>query len=509
MVVATMPWLSGSTRFHLFHHDKLPPATLGILAFEAAKTMSRLVSLYKSLTDEEIFKLRKETMKSKGVAYLNSKDQGFLLNLACAERLEDLHLAAVTVSRLGQKSSDFGLNRFDLVYADLRIGMVDVRKLEFGTKNIEKLIDKMEKLIAATAKLYAALESLTELEVSEKKVQRWKKNLGPKHSSQANIEYFNDKISYQRKQVQHYKEVSLWNQTFDKSIGLMARIVCIVYARICVVFGPYISGFPSLSTKNVRSGLSLSLENSSCLLEHRELYRNNFLLIDQKEKFQERASKSGPIPKSGLTRFMRGEPTSKSGPIPSTSKVGFPSGEPNDSGIAGMGTTHNNSVFRLAPPSTVGGAGLSQRYANVVLFAERCFHAPATIGEDAREALYEMLPTTLKTMVRAKLRDNWLREEEEDESDGGHCLAEGWRDAMEEIMDWLSPLAHDTVRWQTERNLEKQRFDTKPTVLLLQTLHYSDLEKTEAAIVEVLVGLSCVYRYEKRRRNVSREVRRR
>lgn len=77
--------------------------------------------------------------------------------------------------------------------------------------------------------------------------------------------------------------------------------------------------------------------------------------------------------------------------------------------------------------------------------------------------------------------------------------AEGWRDALEAIMGWLAPIAHDTARWQSERTLEKQNFDSKPTVLLIQTLHYSDMEKTEAAIVEVLVGLSCIFRYEKRR----------
>ncbi|KAJ7950274.1 putative Avr9/Cf-9 rapidly elicited protein [Quillaja saponaria] len=447
-----MDWLSRATHHHLFHRDKPSPesATLGILAFETAKTMSRLVSLYKSLTDEEIVKLRKQTMRSKGVHYLNSNDQVLLLNLACAERLEDVDLASATVSHLGQKCSDFALNSFDLVYTDLKLGIIDIRKLDFGTRNIKKIIDKMEKLIASTATLYSALESLKELELSEKKIQRLSKNLG---SSQPNLEYFNHKIAYQRKLVQHYKEVSLWNQTFDKSVGLMARIVCVVYARICFVFGPYISG-------------------------------TNYLLIDQKEKIRERAYKSGPISK-----------TRKTGLIGCTSCYDF---------------GKNNRVFRMVPPSTVGGAGLSLRYANVVLFAERFLHAPATVGDDARGALYEMLPAKLKAMVRAKLRNNNLLKAEEkesgDESGDGHFLAEGWRDAMEEIMDWLSPLAHDTVKWQTERNPEKKKFESKTSILLLQTLHYSDLEKTEAAIVEVLVGLSCVYRYEKRRRYVGRDL---
>ncbi|KAH0720859.1 hypothetical protein KY290_005877 [Solanum tuberosum] len=70
---------------------------MGILSFETAKIMSRLLCLYKSLSESEISNLKTE-MKSGGVSYLNSKDEGFLLSLACAERLEDLDKAAAAVA---------------------------------------------------------------------------------------------------------------------------------------------------------------------------------------------------------------------------------------------------------------------------------------------------------------------------------------------------------------------------------------------------------------------------
>ena len=99
-------------------------------------------------------------MRSKGVTYLNSKDEGFLLNLACSKRLEDLNQAAITVSRLGQKCSDFGLNRFDIIYNDLKHRIIDLGKLEFGTKNVHKIIERMEKSIYSTPNLHAGLENL-------------------------------------------------------------------------------------------------------------------------------------------------------------------------------------------------------------------------------------------------------------------------------------------------------------------------------------------------------------
>ncbi|XP_054782535.1 uncharacterized protein LOC129289793 [Prosopis cineraria] len=447
-------------RYYFFHH-KPPAATLEILAFDTANTMRRLVSLYNSLTDAEILKLCNHTINSKGVVYLNSEQECFLLNLACAERLGELDIAAASVSQLGRKCSDAGLNQFDFVYADLKAGMINTRKLQFGSRSVLKSVEKMEKLVSATGKLHDAMVSLADMEASEKKVQHWKalgcKNFG--YKNQVSVENLCDQIAFQRKQVRHYKEVSLWNQTFDRTVRLMVRIVFIIYARICSVFEPYISGLP----KNDQN-----LDDCYCLLEHRELYQNNCCLTN-------RVSKSGPISK-----------TNKSGPIQFA---------PVEDEIA-----RNNRVWMMAPPSTVGGSGLSFRYASVIMFAERCLHSPGTIGESDREALYEMLPERLKEKVRKKMRGQWLKGEEWEKGGDGRSPAEGWREAVEEIMKWLMPVARDTTRWQAERSMEKQRHDSKPTTLLLQTLHYSDLDKAEAAIVEVLVGLSFIFKYQKRRR---------
>lgn len=472
--------------------------TLGILSFETATTMSSLLCLYHSLTDDEVNRLRKETMRSKGVSYLNSIDEGFLLYLACWERLEDLNQAAVTVFRLGQKCSDFGINRFDLVYDGLKQGVIDLKELEFGSRKVQKVLNKMEKFVSTTSNLYMAWESLVEMELSEKKIEKWKHNLDAKQFAKTNQNYqlLHEKITNQRKEVQRYKEISLWSQTFDKSVGLMARMICVVYSRICTVFAPCISG-PPLPSKCVRIPIHellnrQRLEVDYCLLSDRKFHQKNSSTQDYKY------FKSDPIiPKLPEEEHIR---------FPSQNRI-----SPEDIGFAlPVPTTHNisltiseigrnNRVLRSASPSTVGGSGLTLRYANMILFAERCLHSPATIGEDAREALYEMLPATLREKVKEKLKRHCGRKEEIDEIDGDD-LAKGWKEALEEMMDWLGPMAHDTMMWVTERNVErKKKMEVEPNVLLLQTLHYSDLEKTEAAIVEVLVGLSCICRLQRRR----------
>ncbi|KAL4381477.1 hypothetical protein HN51_005089 [Arachis hypogaea] len=490
---ATMSTCQGANLCFLFFREEEPPPsdTLGVLAFDTAKTMCRLVSLYKSLSDVEILKLRRHVIRSKGVTYLNSQQECFLLNLACAERLEDLDHAAATMSRLCTNCTDTGHKSFEVVYANMKSSGagLDARKLEYGTKNVEKVIEKMERLVSTTRNLYTAMESLSEMELSEKKIQRWR-SLRSNHGLTVKVECFDDRIEYHRRQVQHYKQVSLWNQTYDKVVGLMSCIICIVYARICCVFRSLIIA----GGRNRRN-----LENYYCLLIHRELYMSNVNIynnMDERFKRRRKQQKNNPclaFKKISAIKFPNRHVPSRAATTNGGGGGGGGNGKNNKTILA-----KNNKVLRLAPPTTVGGSGLSQRYANIILFMDRCMHAPVAIGEEARVALYEMLPERLKMKLKVKLRKQRMEWENCEKGTDSHLkVAAQWRDTVEEVMDWLSPLANDTVRWQTERHLEKQKYDMKPTVLLLQTLHYSDLEKVEEAIVDVLVGLSCIYWYQK------------
>ncbi|XP_030529038.1 protein PSK SIMULATOR 1-like [Rhodamnia argentea] len=505
MGVATMSSLPGLSKttttskaavssggFHLFRvraDIKPRPMVLGILAFDAAKTMSRLVALYKSLTDAEFARLRKEIIRSEGVAYLNSRDECLLINLACAERLEDLEGAADAVSRLCVRCSDRILSRFDLVYADLKHGLMDIGKLDYGSRKANRNVQKIEKYLSKTASLYSALESLAEMETSERKLKQWKKSFTANQLQKTNFDLFESKITFQRKQVRSLKDVSLWNKTFDKVVGLMANLVCVVYARICVLFGPYISDLPS------------AIKRKQQQQHHIRVHPEIFAPITYRGESHHSISNSGPITstskKSVLPKFYSRELNLSMLPWPDEASLqaGLMLGNSCVSQESSGGNVRrNNVVFHSAALTTVGGAGLALRYANVIMMAERFLQGPGSMGDDARGQVYEMLPAQLREKVRAKLRG--LRS---GGRGGGREMAEGWREAVERMMGWLGPMAEDTMRWQAERNMEKQRpgsLDAKGRVLLIQTLHFADLEKTEAAIVEVLVGLSCIYRYE-------------
>lgn len=483
MVVAlrNMGWLSEisnrkdhqgeNLKRYLAKEETKKSSKLGILSFETAKTMSMLVSLYRSLSDKEISRVKNEVLGSEGIAYLNSTDENFLWSLACAEKLEDLDKAATVVTRFNQKCGDPSLNHYDIIYSDLKLGTIDVRKLEYGSRHTEKMVEKMEKLIGATSALYSAVEGLTELEVSEKKLKQWKE-CSPKQLGNANMDLFYQKLDQQRKEVRHYREISLWSQTFDKSIELMARTVCVVYARICAVFAS--NNIPVIPPVSSRSSHQSQGSIARFQLESRKIIKK----VKVKEQ---NYSRSGPIPiitsKPNLVRFH-----SQKFPIIDVQEYhGFGTGD----------AKKINRVFHAAGPSTVGGSGLALRYANLIVFMEKHLNSAEPIDSGTRLYLYQMLPENLKSLVKSKLSKKMKDCTGQDE-----LLAEGWRVALKEIFRWLAPIAHNTIQWQMDRNPEKMKFELKPAVLLFQTLHFSDKEKTEAAIVEVLVALSCIFRYE-------------
>ncbi|GMJ03132.1 hypothetical protein like AT3G23160 [Hibiscus trionum] len=479
----------------MFLHDKAKASspTLQILAFEAAKNMSRLISLYKSLTDEEFSKLRTGPVRSPGVAFLNSSDENYLLGLAGKEKLEDLNEIASVVSRLSKSCVDEKLTRFEAAYQNMKQGIIDISNLDFNSRNAWKIIEKMEKYANNTSMLYTALTGLDELELSEKRMQRLNRSASgsPRNlSDKTTIENLYEKISFQRKQVRHFKQVSLWNKTFDKSVALMARTICTVYARICVVFRPYVPSLLSTTTTaNSRSFKRLGVSHSKAF--HVKVYpeADYCQIVKETNNMKKlKPSKSSPILR-GASRMKRGTARFVSSELsPLSQGLAFLL-----SGVTKASTVKDNINQRLiqsAPPNTVGAAGLTFCYADIIITAETYFYSTKNITDAARKQMFEMLPTNLKQSLRGQR--NKIEH-------GNQGLAEGLKDSLEKIIGWLAPVAHDTLSWQQERNLEQQKFDSKPTVLLFQTLHFSDLEKTEAAIVEVLVGLSCIYKYQNRR----------
>ncbi|KAL6503496.1 hypothetical protein OROGR_025419 [Orobanche gracilis] len=494
--------------------------TLGILSFEVANVMSRIINLHKSLTEHGMLKLKNEILKSEGIKTLVSNDEKQLLELALVEKLDDLNGIATVVSRLGKKCTIPALQGFEHVYGDIISGDIDTKELGFLVKDMEGMVKKMERYVNHTTSLYREMEVMNEHELAVKKFQQNRHEESRKASEQ--------KLICQKQTVNHLKDVSLWNLMYDKVVELLARTVCTVYARVNIVFGD----------GHLR-------ESSLCVMQEPG---QKLGPVDVVSKGQQKTS-FGPFvnegvgkrnnsfrPKTGLERSEGGlfGPEDFNfacgiGPgrlfmecltlSSSASKVDDDDDGHRHSIVISRKCINADTLFGIflcpdksdhlneesrrnkmlksrllvfALPKTVGGSALALHYANVIIIVEKLLRYPHLIGDEARDDLYHMLPTSLRKILKTKLKSYIKNLAIFD----AH-LAHDWKERLDVMLKWMTPLAHNMIKWQSERNIEHhQQFFARTNVLLVQTLYFADREKTEETICELLVGLNYICRYE-------------
>ncbi|XP_058770706.1 protein PSK SIMULATOR 3-like [Vicia villosa] len=428
---------------------------VAVLAFEIAGVMSKLLHLYHSLSDATIVRIRNDAVTLEGVRKIISNDESFLLGLACAEFTEALRVVANSVTRLSQRCEDHNLRDFHRAFLEFADSGRDTNGWVLsGPKEIEAKFRKMERYVMLTAALHREMEELSVLESGFRKAL----NLNHHHhhrrnsSSEVNegslgvgkeqkIYELQQKICWQKQEVKDLKDRCLWSRSFDGVVLLLVRFCFTVLARIKVVFGighsvPCLS--PSLSTS---ATVYPSDQNSNSCHE----FVSGSLEISELEEIKERF---------------------------------------------GSGFFESNSKLLKPPPSTLGASALALHYANLIIVLEKMIKTPHLIGLDARDDLYGMLPSSIRSGLRTRLKGI------------GFCasdpvLAGEWKDALGRILGWLSPLAHNMIKWQSERSFEQHNLVPKTNVLLLQTLFFANKQKTEAAITELLVGLNYIWRFER------------
>ncbi|KAB1208164.1 hypothetical protein CJ030_MR6G019790 [Morella rubra] len=404
---------------------------VGVLAFEISGLMSKLLHLWQSLSDKNIVRLRNETISLEGVHKIVSSDEAFLLGLACAELAENLRLVAKSVCRISKKCEDPTLRCFGRWFEEFANSGRDPHGWVLSWKEMEARIKKMERYVTVTATLHREMDELSILESGLRKSFKCKE-------TEASICDLQQKIFWQRQEVKYQKERSLWNRSFDTVVSMLARSIFTTLARIKIVFG--IGQCPQSLTRSLSASATVHPSDhspSSCTFV------------------------SGPLMKLEENKDLAGE------------------------------FFESNSKLLKPPATTLGAAALSLHYANLIIVMEKMIKSPQLVGVDARDDLYAMLPSSIRSLLRARLKGSVGFSA----SDPG--LAAEWKEALGRILGWLSPLAHNMIKWQNERSFEQQNLVPKTNVLLLQTLLFANKEKTEAAITELLVGLNYIWRFER------------
>ncbi|CAA6660742.1 unnamed protein product [Spirodela intermedia] len=483
-----------------------------------------------------------------GVQKLVSDDRGFLFALALSEMLEALGATSRAAALLARRCSIPVLRRLEQVLPDIVT----------PTKKMERKVRKMERLAAATVHLYQEMEVLAEMEQSLRRAQANTSSSLSGFSQGVSLIDLGQKVAWQRQEVKALRDQSLWNRSYDYIVRLVARALFTVVVRINLVFGFHRiahdlgkeAGDPNCLP---RSYSEAGRPRSSSLQADRRSTADADLSFcsgplegSWRKSGSIAAAESGPI---GGAKGAAGEkrpgakhlpplPGGKSSTRTRWSLSGGAFGgcmlsgkdspvlpgslkplagllNPRSEKAAGGGGGGGGSQFRrsnllgcacvslslfdskwklVCTPSTLGASALALRFANIIIVIEKLAEYPHLIGPEARDDLYSMLPTSVKAALRVKLKPYT--------KNLAVCvydpaLAAEWSDALTRILDWLSPLAHNMVRWQSERNYEQQHWFSRSNVLLLQTLYFADQAKTEAAVVELLVGLNYLWRSAK------------
>lgn len=535
--MVTQSWLHNfwfPSKKHDFHSQK---ENIAVLSFEAASLVTKLLHLWQSLVDKHVMKLRDEISNSEGVRKLVSEDENCIGRLICAEMTQNLLQVAKAVSRLSKKCEDPLVKTFEPTFNDLiKIG-IDAYGWQYSWKKMDRKVKKLERFIIANNSLYQEMETLADLEQSLKRMK------GSDNVDVIAMVEYEKKVACKRKEVKRLKEYSLWNRTYDYTILLLARSVFTVYSRIGHVFGINNIGAKENQVmdgyKNWQSHSTVFLQSSVYLSENcghgfsgpilRPNKTVNFLSGPIKNSLVISSTNVGRQTALGFFSGPMGKPSNKSGPISRASKSTFrlwqfrgksqdATGKMNPQeqwkGMAMSGPLlgrvmnrnsnslvtdeaspviafNDNRLLNLLP-ETLGAAALALHYANVIIYIEKLVASPHLIGNDARDDLYNMLPASIRAELRAKLKPvaKMLTSSVYDT-----VLAAEWSEAISRTLEWLSPMAHNMVRWQSERSFEHQSFASRTKVLLVQTLYFANQEKTEAAITELLIGLNYIWRF--------------
>ncbi|XP_076927444.1 protein PSK SIMULATOR 1-like [Bidens hawaiensis] len=399
--------------------------------------MPKLNHLWHILSDENMTRLRNETICIQGVCKVVSTNDAFLLSLACAEIVENVMIISKSVSRLSKRCEDSKLRGFETLFDGFANTSRDPCSWILSRKEMGANNKKMEQYVAATGTLHKEIDELTAIEKSLKKYTKCDSQRKDHH-----IHDLQQKLQWQKQKIKFLKNKSLWNKSFDAVTSLLARSMFTILSRIKLVFNIN-HGYPPLPRSLSASAMVYPSDQDSGSL--------NFV--------------SGQLTRT--TRISKHE----------------------ESNNLSHGFFETSSKI-LKPSSTcLGSAALALHYANLIIVTEKMIRSPQLVGVDARDDVYNMLPNSIRASLRGRLRGIGF-------SASDPVLAGEWREALGKILGWLSPLAHNMLKWQNERSYEHQNLMPKTGVLLLQTLFFADQQKTENAITELLVGLNYIWRFD-------------
>ncbi|KAA0043929.1 uncharacterized protein E5676_scaffold352G003400 [Cucumis melo var. makuwa] len=498
---STFRWLSRKAM-----QPEPEPAAIGFLSLEITALMSKLVQLWNRLEEDEFKKAKQNLSNSIGIGKLISNDETFLMELFMKEIIEDLQYIAKSIVRFGYRCSDPVLHEFEKFVKDPQKNEFNWFGWQYKWKKMDRRMKKMQRFIVLTVELWREMEILAEVEKNLKRTTTIFSFSGGGGKSFK----IRKKISWHRRRAQSLKLMTPWNRTFDYILRLFMRSMITIIERIKIVF----------EVKEMRR--SEDREDKSAD-RHVVAVNYRWLELEEQRKKQNNNQSATSMKNSSESKRFTQFPHFRSfrdcknreigSPQPSLPVRKTPSLNSTNSAVVNrtpsspkringghysISSFFNKENLSNPPQNSLGAAALAIHYGKIVIMIENLASAPHLIGREERDDLFKMLPMSIVKALRSRMRKT---KRVRQSSPYDPVVAAEWKSAMAEILQWLAPMAHDMNIWHSAQGFEKQPESEggesgiggcglRSNVLLLQTLHYADREKTEDAIVELLVALS-------------------
>ncbi|KAI6674181.1 hypothetical protein NL676_002087 [Syzygium grande] len=517
----TESWLGTfwrGSRYKAQEHEK---AMIGILSFEVTSLMSKVVKLWHCLSNVEILRLREDMARSVGIRKLVSEDDSYVMNLVLEEIIDNFVYVARAVVRLARRCTDPVYHQIGSFFDDPINNYIKWFGWEYKWKKMDRRVKKMERFIAVTLQLTQEQEVLAELQQT---VRRMKAN---PMSDRIKLFEIQQKAMWQIQVVRNLHELSPYKRTYDYTVRLLSRSLFTILDKMIHTFG---GDQDKLELEEIHPTCFSKSHSLSALMQssvHPSAYSLDLFYLSLRPD-KDRANKKEhqihqqsslrekhvPMKQSNYTGPFKGcinvetdsplmDSYCRTEMVESTRATSVSGNDVRMMDYKDVKTliVSNRIYSKLAsfyakcgclisPPHTLGHAALAVHYANVIVLIEKLMSSPHLISLDMRDDLYHMLPASIRTALRARLR---LHKSLVLMVHDG-AIVEKWRTTVEQMLGWLAPLAHITIKWQSDWSFEKQNCDSGANVLLVQTLYFADQPKTEDAIVELLVGLNHICR---------------
>lgn len=147
---------------------------------------------------------------------------------------------------------------------------------------------------------------------------------------------------------------------------------------------------------------------------------------------------------------------------------------------------------------TLGSAGLSLHYANIISQIDNIVSRSSVPPQSTRDALYQSLPPNVKSALRTRLITPTESQE---------VPITRTRSSMEKTLQWIVPVANNTARahhgfgwvgeWANTGNDPAQKQAGQPGALKIETLYHADKEKADACVLDLVVWLHILISYSR------------